>query len=339
MFQRQTLSGKIFILLLTQYSWYILAYRSKIQRFMEQISTKGEAESAYQQNEAGPIGYIFQRTSGKAIHPYGGSSNPRDDTGLVLYNGAGEWRLQLQFIPQPAYGHFGYIKHVASNKLVHPYGGSAYPGDDMSLVFHKDRHYATLFMFDEEKEQIVHIGGKHWHPYGGSVNPGNNNPVVLYEGSHAATRFYFGDASGNLISPYPKPFLGGDWKLVKAYITPRATHTHTETYRVGRSHSSTATVHRAWSVSVGFAKGLFSAGAEYSGFVERSRDDTWSTEHTEEVSIHVTAGETVVVWQYVYTMEQYNEMLTFRSNILGDTDSMNVKPTLSTLKRQSTHIL
>ena len=281
----------------------------------------------------GPIGYIYQRTSGKAIHPDGGSANPSDNTNLVIHSGTGVSRLQLRFIPQPQYGHFGYIQHVSSGKYVHPSGGSAYPGDNTELVFHQGSHYGTLFSFDEATEQIVHIGGKNWHPDGGSVNPGDNTGVVLHQGQHAATRFYLGDAYGNKLSAYPDPNLSGTWELVRAYLTPKVTHIYSETYTIGRSHTSSVTTQHAWSVSIGATKGLFSASAEYSGFVSRTSEESWSTMSTISRVIEVPAGDTVATWQFIYRMSQFNEVLTFHSNIIGDTNSIYTPPTLSTARQ------
>ena len=63
-----------------------------------------------------PIGYILHRTSRKLIHPLGGSSNPANNTKLVLYTGGlGERRLQLRFVQATGQNGFGYI-HAACSK-------------------------------------------------------------------------------------------------------------------------------------------------------------------------------------------------------------------------------
>ena len=116
-------------------------------------------------------------------------------------------RLQVRFVPfqgTPGYGgHFGYIKHVASGKIVHLSGGSIKPGNDTHLVYHENRHNSALFEFDEEDYVINHIGGKIWHPCGESANPRNDTKCVLHSDQHAAAKFYFGDISGKPISPCP----------------------------------------------------------------------------------------------------------------------------------------
>ena len=108
---------------------------------------------------AGPIGYIFHRSSGKLVHPLGGSSQPSDDTVLVIHGAkSNPARLQVRFVPVEGFGHFGYIEQVSSGKIVHPLGGSLSPGDNTSVVYHSARHAGALFAFDEEDEHIMHRG-------------------------------------------------------------------------------------------------------------------------------------------------------------------------------------
>ena len=277
----------------------------------------------------GPIGYIFHRSSRKLVHPSGGSSNPGNDTPLVLHSDKNSpERLQVRFVPVEGFGHFGYIEHVSSGKIVHPHGGSLTPGNDTRLVYHSDRHAAALFAFDEEDERIMHRDGKIWHPLGGSPNPGNDTRCVLHSDVHDAAKFYFGNLDGTELSPYPNANLSGTWEVVKAFINPLASHTFTQTYKVGKTLRQSSTERHGWSISVGVAKGIFSASAEYSGFVEKTNESTWSSEREETSTIDVTAGKTVVVWQFVFGMKQYDEEYSFQSSILADTDSLDVQPSI-----------
>ena len=150
-----------------------------------------------------PVGYILHRPSLKLIHPLGGSPYPSDNTRLVLYTGGlGETRLQLQFIPAPGQGGYGYIKHVPSGKYVHPLGGSQNPPNDTPLVFYRGYHAACLFKFDLQNDYIIQkTSGKIWHPKGGSATPGNNAPVVLHSDRHSRATFFFADVYGRKISP------------------------------------------------------------------------------------------------------------------------------------------
>ena len=279
---------------------------------------------------SGPIGYIFHKSGGKLVHPMGGSHNPGNDTSLVVHHAKDNpTRLQVRFVPVRSYGHFGYIEHVSSGKIVHPKGGSLDPGNDTRLVYHSDRHSGALFGFDEEGCEIKHIGGKIWHPQGGSPNPGNNTTCVLHSDRHAAARFYFGDINGNPLSPYPSPNLNGDWKVLRAFITPEASHTYTVKYTVGRSQTRSTTTQVAWKVSAGVnIKQVFSASAEFSGFVQVANSDTWTEQKEQTHEITVEKGKTVVVWQYTFYMEQYGDEWSFHSSIVGDTNSLDVMPTL-----------
>ena len=75
---------------------------------------------------------------------------------------------------------------------------------------------------------------------------------------------------------------------------------------------------------------MFSSSAEYSSTVwwKKNTSSTWSEEKEEYHSISVTEGETVAVWQYAFTLEQYGDKFSFQSTIIADTNSLDVKPTL-----------
>ena len=277
----------------------------------------------------GPAGYLIHWSSGKLVHPKGGSSNPGNDTPLVIHSdgkAGGETRLQVRFVAVPEAGHFGYIEHVPSKKIVHPKGGSLTPENDTGVLYHSDRHAAALFAFDEENERIIHRDGKIWHPKRGSPNPGDDTRVVLHNDRHDAARFYFVGTSMKRVSPYPTPNMAGDWKIVHAVIDPMATHTYTYKYKVGKSRTQTRTEHHAWSISAEVAKGIFSASATYSGFVERSDSQTWTEEKEITNQITVVPGKSVVTWQYIFCIEQYGDEYQFLSNVQADTNSRDVVP-------------
>ena len=99
-------------------------------------------------------------------------------------------------------------------------------------------------------------------------------------------------------------------------------------YKVGMSQTQSTTTQHAWKFSAEASYKMFSANAEYSGFVNKTTSSTWSEEKEESHSISVTEGETVAVWQYVFTIEQYGDEWSFQSTIIGDTNSLDVKPTL-----------
>jgi hypothetical protein len=55
--------------------------------------------------------------------------------------------------------------------------------------------------------------------------------------------------------------------------------------------------------------------------------ETWRTETTITDTIKVNAGQSVVVWQYVYDGRYDNTNIPFRSNIFQHTQSLSVAPT------------
>ena len=278
----------------------------------------------------GPIGYLFHWSSKKPVHPRGGQHDFDEDTEIVVCSGLDDpTRLQFRFVAVDGSGHFGYIEHVSSGKIVHPKGGSLNPPNQTHLVLCSGRHAGCLFGFNEADIGILHKCGRYWHPLGGKPNPENDTSVVVCDGLHDGAKFYFGDINKNPISPYPEPNLSGDWKLLQAYMTPLADHTYSETYKVGRSATDTTTNQHSWSVSTEVAIKFFSAKAEYAGFVEASSSSTWNEEREESRTISVTKGQTVCVWQYVFGMAQYGEELHFNSTIIGDTDSKYKKPVLA----------
>ena len=275
----------------------------------------------------GPIGYLIHWSSGKFVHPRGGSPWPDNGTKLAMTDDKNNHqRLQFRFQAVDGAGHYGYIVHVSTGRIIHPEDGHLHPRDNDDMILHSDRHASGLFGFDEENKAIFHKSGKFWHSEDGSPKPRNDKKVVLYTGVHDAARFYFGDINGKPMSPYPKSNLSGDWKLLKAFITPLADHKYTETYKVGKSKEESKTENHAWSISGEYAKGVFSASAEYSGFVEISSSQTWSEEREETFEISVSAGQSVWVWQYVFGMSQYGDEIHFGSSITGDTDSQFKKP-------------
>ena len=144
------------------------------------------------------IGYIIHRSSGKLIHPLGGSANPADNTRLVTYiGGLKQTRLQLQIEKDPSQNGYGYIRHVPSGKYIHPLGGSLKPADNTLLVFHRGKHAACLFKLDMDNDYIIQkSSNKIWHPKGGMRNPPNNNLVVLHRDRHDRATFFFSNDFG-----------------------------------------------------------------------------------------------------------------------------------------------
>ena len=278
----------------------------------------------------GPIGYLFHWSSKKLVHPKGGSFDPSNGTDLIVHGDKNNpCRLQFRFVAVDGAGHYGYIEHCSSGKVVHPKGGDLYPSNSTRLVLHSDRHAGALFGFDEEHVVILHKGGKKWHPKGGDAQPSDGTRLVLHSDTHDSAKFYFANLEGDAMSPYPNASISGEWKLIQAFVTPLADHTYTVTFAVGRGKKQHQTTQHAWNVSVETAKALFTAKAEYSGYVENTSSETWSEEKEETYTVGVRSGQSVFVWQYVFSLSQYGDEINFQSTIIGDTDSQDKKPILA----------
>ena len=86
-------------------------------------------------------GYIKHTSSGKYVHPYGGSLQPADNTPLVFYTGHHAACL-FRFDECE-----DYIVHESSNKIWHPLGGSENPADNTVVVLHIHQHDRAKFFF------------------------------------------------------------------------------------------------------------------------------------------------------------------------------------------------
>ena len=241
---------------------------------------------------------------------------------------------QFQFKPVPGAGHFGYIKLVPSGLVVFPHGPNTLnPEDGIKLVLRDYEDAGALFKFivDENGVMLIlHTSGKSWRSRDGQPNPKGNAQVSLNSSHIVSSKFYFQNKSSKqYISPYPKATLTAGWDLLRAFISPIADHTYKQTYRIGRSKSVSKTSEHTWEVSGKVAYGWFSAEAKYSGALKETSQETWNEEREESYTISVTGNQSVFVWQYVFTVSQYNEEIKFLSSIIGDTSDASKTPSIT----------
>ena len=151
----------------------------------------------------GPIGYILHRKSRKVIGPLGDPTNVADDTKVVLLkSGFGQAWAQVQFMEVPGDNDFGFIRHVASGKYIHPLNGSKNPPNGNPLVWHYGAHEACLFKLDLQNDRIIQKeSGKNWHQHGGLGDPPDNSVVVLNSDRDYHARFIFTNEQGAKIAP------------------------------------------------------------------------------------------------------------------------------------------
>ena len=150
-----------------------------------------------------PTGYIVHHASGKLIHPASEYHNPYDNTPLVVLEGGfGLSRLLMQFVADPQFIGYGYIRHVLSGKYVCPSGGSLQPADNTELVLFTGACASCLFSFDVYNDFIIHqTSQKIWHPAGGFCNPADKTNVVLHPARHVGATFIFANAEGMKLFP------------------------------------------------------------------------------------------------------------------------------------------
>lgn len=281
-------------------------------------------------SEAGTVFYIKQIISNYFIYPRS-ISNPQDGTKLVVRSGddLGEKGRQFRFIPVKGEGPFGYLENVETGKVMQPVCGTDAPENyslKSKLHFHSKRHSGALFTYKPSMNAIQHISGYYvdlppLHPKGdlGLLNNIEGRP---------GSEFKFVDTHDQEIYPCPAPELSGDWVMINCLLNPAAYHTYTFSYTTGRSQTQSSASQHGWGASVELSSESFSASAEYSGFVKKATEETWSEEKTVERRILVKPGKSVITWQWVFRASQDNDSLQFNSNILMDTNSSEELPML-----------
>ena len=235
---------------------------------------------------------IKHKSSGKFIHPEGGSANPSDNTRLVVHDGIHD-RMHFEF--EPVDGPFGYIRHCASGKAIHPKNGELRPGNNTDLVIHSSQHAACLFGMDKVNNLIRHKSGVSFHPFGGSPNPGNGTGVVLHEGKHDASTWLFVNPRNpqEEVEIYGKPTVIGEWRIVNQVLNPKAKHTLEMEVRIGKSksESSSSTFETEVETSLSFGNGFLAAAMStiLKTAIAESSTETWCEEQVQKRTIEGTS--------------------------------------------------
>ena len=241
--------------------------------------------------------------------------------------------IQFKFVPKPGTGHFGYIEHVKSGNVIATDKHVINAVNGTKLVLHTRRDHSALFGYDAANKLFFRNSYKNdnkivWRPNGGAAYPKNGTPLVVSSDIDESSQFYFGDKDGNSKNLYPDATALGEWKLLYAFLTPKIKRTFKETYRMGRSISKSRMEEHAWSISAEYSIGLFKSQTSYKGIVSKTSSQTWdeSTEISREITVN--PGESVCVWQFTFIISQYNEEISFMSDILADTASIDHPPPL-----------
>ena len=192
------------------------------------------------------------------------------------------------------FGHFGYIEHVGSSKVVHP-------TENNKLVLFEERNINALFTFDLERYTMMHRNGKHWHIEGDNPTPINGAACLLQmqanelrsskaESKDAtindAAKFYFGKIDAHHLYPYSKSFpnMSHNWKLLQAFIAPKTSRSFVIYYKVGRMKEFSETITHAWKISAEVAYQFLKSSVGYDGSISLAETSTL----TEEKSVSLT---------------------------------------------------
>ena len=118
---------------------------------------------------------LLHVSSGKCVHPRGGSANPRNGTKAVLHDGCNQSRLQFELTAA------GSLRHVASGKCLHPFGGATNPSNGTKVIFHELCDLPRLRFEITRGGSLRHVSSRKCiHPQGGSSQPSNNTDLVFH---------------------------------------------------------------------------------------------------------------------------------------------------------------
>ena len=279
---------------------------------------------AQSSRNCGPVGYIYHLSSKKPIGPSKGEVSPVQGTKLVVYD-TKEMRdaIQFRFVRVKEFGHFGYIEHMGSNKVVHP------NEDNSNLVLRDEKNIDALFTFDLERYMIVHRNGRYWHIKGNNPTPKKDTACLLHKpdsNDADVAKFFFGKIDAHHLYPYSSPNISHDWKLLQAFIMPKAHRTFELNYKVGRTKEVSKSSTHAWKISAELVCKFLKGTVGYDGSISSAETSTLTEEKNVKLTIEVPEHRTVCVWQYVYCIAEYGDEIIFLSNIICDTDSLDKKP-------------
>lgn len=148
---------------------------------------------------SGASAQTIEHSSGLCFRTQNNSSSPSNGTKVVLNNNCAGAAAEFSWSPG------GSIKHVPSNKCIHP-GGSANPMNGTELVLWDGCDFADRVRFNRTGAGSIQqaSSGKCVHPNGGSPNPSNDTALVMWNGcNEQRLAFNINAGSFNPITPPP----------------------------------------------------------------------------------------------------------------------------------------
>ncbi|CAL4060818.1 unnamed protein product [Meganyctiphanes norvegica] len=135
--------------------------------------------------------FVIQHVlSDKFVHVL---SNGKDNNFPLVFNIGVHRKMVFEFEPSEDDDEYGFIKHVATGRYIHPYGGSEESEDNTPLVLYEDKHPGCLFNVDQETGLIKHRGGRYFAPALGHSHPVSYLGLVLLSDPEERSQFRFAD--------------------------------------------------------------------------------------------------------------------------------------------------
>ncbi|XP_052271369.1 uncharacterized protein LOC127872078 [Dreissena polymorpha] len=189
---------------------------------------------------------------------------------------------------------WGYIEHLSSGKILHPFGGGHDPWDETHLVLHRDRHRGALFKIDQVNNHIIHMSGKYVHPRFGRSDAGNYTQVTLHSNLHKHMEFrcFSIDNPNKTFLVYGAPIVGGEWKIIHKAINPTVDCTLAIDVKLGCASAEkvreTERFKYRWEASFGVENVEYfsqSASQLLKHYIGVSSPQTWEDETTTKIEV------------------------------------------------------
>jgi hypothetical protein len=252
--------------------------------------------------------YIKHVTSGKYIHPSGGTAGKGVD--LVLFDGRSE--EASFYIEYADEDNWGYL--VCSSKpslSIHPNGSSINSGDGSELSFWTGKLLGSQFRINPNSNTIEHKSGRYWHPSGGSDMPGNDTKLVIFKTYNRNTKFIAVNGNGKEVDLQLPTKVSTRWK--KIFSKENNTQVSikiTGDYFVGTYNRTTTTNERESTISAGMEGSIFGIGlstsAEFRNLFSETKESAKDVKKRTTKEYELGPGQSFVFWQQELVSTHFN---------------------------------
>ena len=81
-----------------------------------------------------------------------------------------------------------------------------------------------------------------------------------------------------------------------------------------------------WNVNAECVHKMFSREPAFSELAQKADRGAWSDIEKDTDAVHIIEGQSLVLWQYEFSMTRYDEEWSFRSDIFESTNSKSETP-------------